>query len=100
MLDLEFPGLGDPRLGTLALGSNIDIVLRVDDDQCIALWHRERCMVKGLSFEGPGTFTVYGAVLQGFQESLPILTGADATQVTHAFASKSSALGWGALKLP
>ena len=47
-LDPEFPGLGDPRLGTLALGSNLDIVLRVDDDQCIALWHRERCMVKGL----------------------------------------------------
>ena len=38
-------------------------------------------MVKGLSFEGPGTFTVYGAVFQGFQESLPILAGAAATQV-------------------
>ena len=73
--------LGDPTLGNLPTGTRVDVVVMFDGAVCIALWHNERCLVRDISLQGPGIYTLYSALICKPTNDLPVLTGDASTKV-------------------
>ena len=73
--------LGDPALGNLPIGARVDIVVMFDGAVCTALWHDERCIVKDISLQGPGIYTLYAALVCMPINAVPVLTGDASTKV-------------------
>ena len=73
--------LGDPALGILPVGARVGIVIVVMFDGAVstALWRDERCIVKDISLQGPGIYTLYDALVCTPMSTVPVLTGDGST---------------------
>ena len=52
-----------------------------DGAVCTALWRDERCLVKDISLQGPGIYTLYAALVCMPMNAFPVLTGDASTKV-------------------
>ena len=71
---VNFPSVGDPSFCDLQIGDFFDVVLQWGPQECIALWHQQRCNVRNPTFHCPGIYTVYNACLVSPVDGLPTIS--------------------------
>ena len=71
---VNFPSVGDPSFCDLQIGDFFDVVLQSGSQECIALWHQQRCNVRNPTFHCPGIYTVYNACLVSPVDDMPTIS--------------------------